>query len=242
MEEEISLHRQGAQLSIAFVCIILGIMLSLQYKTTIFHNASLFDQRGGKLEDMLDATMKEKDALEEKVDTLTQQLDNMRQQDEALKDLQAELNATYMSAGLVALEGPGLMITMNDRPSTLQANRNPNDDLIHEADLLMLINELKASGAEAISLNDERVTAMSEIRCAGPLIIVNQNRIGPPFVIKAIGDPELLEKGMSLGGGIYRQLVFQGFEMTMEQVLFLQMPANNQQSKFIYAKARGKDQ
>ena len=227
--------RRGAQFSIAIVSIILGMMLAVQYKTTIFHDLSLFE-RSGNLVHMLDTANKENDALNEIVDSLMLQLDNMRKNDEALADLQRELNTASMSAGLVALEGPGLVITVNDRPNSI--SNNPNEDLIHEADLLMLINELKASGAEAISLNDERITAMTEVRCAGPLIIVNQNRIGPPFIIKAIGDPELLEKGMNLGGGIYRQLRFQGFEMTMEKALLLQISANNQQAKWVYARSK----
>ena len=235
------MRSKSAQISIAIVTIILGVMLAVQYKTTTYHKASLVEQQRETLAQMLDAVIKEKDALNEKVESLNQQLDNMRKTDEALADLQSELNLTSMSAGLVPLEGPGLVITVNDRPNSLQTSNNPNEDLIHEADLLMLINELKASGAEAISLNDERITAMTEVRCAGPLIIVNQNRIGPPFIIKAIGDPELLEKGMNLGGGIYKQLRFQGFDMTMEKAVLLQVSANNQMPKLVFAKIKGKE-
>jgi uncharacterized protein YlxW (UPF0749 family) len=58
---------------------------------------------------------------------------------------------------------------------------------------LKIVNEMRVSGAEAISVNDERITAMSEIRCAGTTILVNLNKIAPPFVIKATGNPQLLE-------------------------------------------------
>lgn len=236
------MHSKEAQISIALVCIILGIMLAVQYKTTSHYKASLVVQRSEDLARMLDTAIKEKDALNDKVDSLTAQLDNMRKNDQALADLQTELNNASMNAGLVSLEGPGLIITVNDRPNNLQSSNNPNEDIIHEADLLMLINEIKSSGAEAISLNDERITAMSEVRCAGPLIIVNQNRIGTPFIIKAIGNPELLESGMNLGGGIYRQLKFQGFQISMEKAELIQIPANNQQPKFVFAKIKGKEQ
>jgi uncharacterized protein YlxW (UPF0749 family) len=232
---------RGAQISIAIVCMILGIMLAVQYNTTVFHKASMIPstQSIETIAAMLDSSDKENEALNEKVASLTLQLDNVRKDDQALADLQKELLNTLKIAGLSEIEGPGLVITVNDRPSNLQNNiNNPNEDLIHEADLLMLINELKASGAEAISLNNERITAMTEVRCAGPLIIVNQNRIGTPFVISAIGNPDLLESGMNLGGGIFRQLRFQGFEISMEKSEFIQMSANNQQPKFVFAKSK----
>ncbi|MDR1616490.1 MAG: DUF881 domain-containing protein [Syntrophomonadaceae bacterium] len=231
---------RGAQISIAVVCMILGIMLAVQYNTTVFHKASMIPttQSIENIAAMLDSSTKENEALNEKVASLTLQLDNVRQVDQALADLQKELVNTQKIAGLSELEGPGLVITVNDRPNNLQNNNNPNEDLIHEADLLMLINELKASGAEAITLNNERITAMTEVRCAGPVIIVNQNRIGTPFVISAMGNPDLLESGMNLGGGIFRQLKFQGFEISMEKSELIQMPANNQQPKFVFGKSK----
>ena len=236
------MQNRGAQVSIALVCIVLGVMLAVQYKTTGHYKASLVPQRTEDLARMLDTATKEKNALTEKVDSLNEQLANMRQNDQALADLQKELEKTSMSAGLVELEGPGIIVTVNDRPHNRQIGNNPNEDLIHEADLLMLINELKASGAESISLNDERITAMTEVRCAGPLIIVNQNRIGAPFILQAIGNPEILESGMNLGGGILSQLKFQGFQITMEKAVMIRMPANYQQPKFIFAQTKGKGQ
>ena len=65
--------------------------------------------------------------------------------------------------------------------------------IIHDDDLLRVINELRAAGAEAIAINGERIVAMSEIRCAGPTLSVNNNRSAPPYEIKAIGNPNNLE-------------------------------------------------
>ncbi len=72
--------------------------------------------------------------------------------------------------------------------------------LIHDEDLLKLVNELKAAGAEAITVNEQRVVASTEIRCAGPTISVNNNRISPPYVIQAIGDPAGLESALKMRG------------------------------------------
>jgi len=69
-------------------------------------------------------------------------------------------------------------------------------------DLLKLVNELNAAGAEAIAINDERIIATTEIRNAGNYIVINTNRYSAPFEIKAIGNPDTLEAALKLLGGV----------------------------------------
>ena len=76
----------------------------------------------------------------------------------------------------------------------------------------MVVNELKASRRQKpISVNGERITAMSEIRCAGTTILVNWIKISSPFEIKAIGNPDMLESGLTMKGGYF--LNFKGLDM-----------------------------
>ena len=70
----------------------------------------------------------------------------------------------------------------------------------------LVVNELLAAGAEAVSINGERVVATTAIRCVGPTILVNNVRSSVPFVIKAIGDPLALEGAMNMNGGIVSEL------------------------------------
>jgi uncharacterized protein YlxW (UPF0749 family) len=78
--------------------------------------------------------------------------------------------------------------------------------LIHDSDINQTVNELKAAGAEAISINDQRLVAMSPIRCAGPTVLVNNVPQPPPYVIRAIGNGKTLQAAMNLPGGIADQL------------------------------------
>jgi uncharacterized protein YlxW (UPF0749 family) len=142
-----------------------------------------------------------------------------------MKDLQGEMQIAKMVAGLVAVEGPGVVITLDDNPRNLQAGENPNRSIIHDSDIVMVVNELRASGAEAIAINGQRITAMSEIRCAGTLILVNWNQIAPPFVIEAIGDPNLLESGMLIKGGYLEYLKYVGYQTLVQKVDHLEIPA-----------------
>ena len=66
--------------------------------------------------------------------------------------------------------------------------------IIHDEDLLRVLNELCAAGAEAISINDQRIVATTEVRCAGPTVSVNNVRSAPPYVIKAIGNPKKFDQ------------------------------------------------
>ena len=77
---------------------------------------------------------------------------------------------------------------------------------MHQDDILRILNELRSAGAEALSVNDQRVLATSEIRCAGNTVSINNTRTAAPFVIKAIGDPEQLESGIKMRGGIFDDL------------------------------------
>src|SRR5699024_2632690 len=76
------------------------------------------------------------------------------------------------------------------------------DYLIHDSDLLSVINELRDAGAQALSLNGQRILATSEIRCAGSVVLINGQRVTAPFVIYAIGDPTTLHNALTMRGGV----------------------------------------
>ena len=97
-------------------------------------------------------------------------------------------------AGLTSVEGGGVQVTLSDSTQTNNLTENANAYVIHDLDILQVINELRDAGAEAISLNGERVVSTSEVRYAGSTVSINNNRYAAPFVIKAIGDPTNLGK------------------------------------------------
>jgi uncharacterized protein YlxW (UPF0749 family) len=102
-------------------------------------------------------------------------------------------------AGYTAMEGPGLEIIMYDNIGG-GIGLNFNDYIIHDVDIMNIINDLRVAGAEAISINDQRIIASSEVKCGGPIIRVNGKSIGTPFVINAIGDPQLLMAAVNAPG------------------------------------------
>lgn len=114
--------------------------------------------------------------------------------------LESDLKLNKIKAGYTKLEGPGIEIIMFDNLLLDNNVISYNDDIIHDVDILNIINDLKIAGAEAISINDERITSASEIKCGGPIIRVNDRSLGAPFSIKAIGDPKVLMAAVNAPG------------------------------------------
>ena len=231
------MRNKSAQFSIAIVCLVLGIMIAVQFKTTEANSdVNLAPARVADLTLKLMTTTEERDALAEEVFALRERLNNIRMDNEAMADLQQELQKSNMAAGFLPLSGPGVHVILNDSIRNLEKGEDPNLLLVHDEDILRIVNELKASGAEAIAVNEERLTAMSEIRCAGTTILVNWNRIAPPFIIKAIGDPEMLESGLLIRGGHVESLKIYGIEVQIKKAETIEIPAYNGPLKFVYAK------
>lgn len=224
----------GGKISIMLICLVVGIMLSVQFRTSENYGTNLRDTRVDELALKNSTLTQENEALYKEVISLREKLTNVSSESQLTVDLQKELKRSNMAAGLIPVYGPGIIVTLNDSPRALQPGDDPNALLVHDEDILKIVNEMRASGAEAIAVNDERITAMSEIRCAGTTILVNWNKIAPPFVIKATGDPQLLQSGLSIRGGQLEVLKSFGLQTQLETSDRIDIPAYNGALKFKY--------
>ena len=109
----------------------------------------------------------------------------------------ARLTAVEVSAGAVAVRGPGVVVTLDDAPAPAGVAQPRGgrtvDGRIFDRDLGAAVNALWAAGAEAVSVNGQRVTSLTAIRAAGEAILVDLRPLSPPYVLRAIGDPDALE-------------------------------------------------
>ena len=121
----------------------------------------------------------------------------------------ASLAQAKFLAGLTPVQGPGIIVTLNDSkkkmPDNVPSGMTP-PNLIHDTDINQIVNELKAAGAEAISVNDQRLVATSAVRSVGPDILINNVPQAPPYVIQAIGNPHVLQGAIGLPGGVATQI------------------------------------
>jgi len=136
----------------------------------------------------------------------------------ATKVLNEGLQEAKNFAGLTQLEGPGVLVTLSDASSDADKQPGKSGDasqdnglldqerIIHDQDILRVVNELYAAGAEAISINNLRYVGTSSVRCVGPTVLIDAERIASPIKIRAIGDPDTLMGGMKMPGGVVEQL------------------------------------
>lgn len=154
--------------------------------------------------------------------------------DETLKVMQEELEKAKKLAGTTELTGKGITVTIND--SSNKANGvDSNALVIHDEDLLLFVNELNSAGAEAIEINGQRISSRSAIRCAGSIININGVRVAAPFVIKAIGDPEVMASALLFKGGVVDNLKPWGFSVDIKEEEKLTISPYSQGNVYKYA-------
>lgn len=217
-----------SRIALAFVSMVLGLLLTLQFRATLVQKESLPFQRIEELSARLIDTEKERDNLRAALREVTE-----RQEKESRNANLADLE---MTAGLVGLTGPGVVITIDDSRRAAKAGENLNLYVIHDEDILRVVNELRAAGAEAIALNGQRLTATSEIRCAGPTLSVNNVRSAAPFEIVAIGEANTLENALKMRGGVVDTLKVWGIQMAISPRSLVTVPPFNGPSPFRHAK------
>lgn len=223
---------QGKQPKIVLflVCAVLGTMLSTQFRSTENANRSIAQQRAEDLTERLNVTEKENAALKTKI---------MEMEDKAGADVTNQtISQLKANAGLTTMEGPGIVVTVDDGKGVNKPGDNPNLYIIHDDDLLRIINELRAAGAEALSLNSQRIMDVSEIRCAGPTVSINNTRFSPPYEIRAIGNSKTLESALRLRGGVMETLKQWGIVVDVEKKADIVIPAYKGPRHYEYAKVK----
>ena len=198
--------RKRGELAVVAAFVLLGYLLGGQLKSVRLHSAvdATSASRLETLQELYNDLSNERDGLADQLATAQKELEDYRQaaaSGEGSEALRQEVDYLSMVAGLTDVEGPGVMVVLQD--STAENTTGDEADyLIHDSDLLSVINELRDAGAQALSLNGQRILATSEIRCAGSVVLINGQRVTAPFVIYAIGDPTTLHNALTMRGGV----------------------------------------
>ncbi len=224
------------QWGIILVGLVLGLMLAMQYRSSKEINETPPVARVQTLVNEINQKREEKSQLQKKVNQLREKLD--KKANGQSNTTREELEALRIIAGSKAVSGTGVEVSLNDSNVALPAGQDPNLYVLHDEDVLRVLNELKAAGAEAIALNGVRLIATSEIRCIGPTILTNKNkRLPAPFIITAIGNPETLENSLYMKGGVVEQLKIWGIQVQVRKKNNLEVPQYTGPTTFEYAQA-----
>lgn len=222
-------------ISIAIACFALATVMCMQFKIVKETDITSIEiMREEELREEL-ANWKQmykeaEEQYEEKVLKLDEYRENKESTEEASKLVEKELIQTNMYLGKTNVQGQGIQIIIK--------NTNSEDiQPISAEDLLVIVDYLKLAGAEAISINEERIINMSDIVYVNNSIIyINQQRILSPYVINAIGDPTKLESTLLGNGGYIELLNNIGFEISIEKNNKINIPKYNKEIGYKYMK------
>jgi len=219
------------QVPVFIIFIFLGLLLTVQFRTQQSYRSDLSQQKTEDLIMILNKLHDKKSNLEKDLGILEKQQRtfsaDLSAGESLTNDLRQELLRQQMAAGLVPVVGPGISITIDSNPPIVYL------------DIIDIINELWASQAEAIAINNHRVTGWTKIywNKQNLAMTVNGEVLPFPCTIKAIGDPEKLESGLRLLGGVLDDLAIYNIHPQIKRVDKLELPAANQ-PEFKYLKVK----
>ncbi len=212
--------RLGRNIAITLICIVLGTMIAWQYKSINYNQgvSAFQNKRAEELIDDLIVLQNQNNDLRKRNEELQKevsQYENAKAGDsQATQNLLNELETARIFGGLIDVKGKGVIITID----------NGEEFDVLDMDILGVLNELRASDVQAISVNKERIVAMSEIRSAPPYIMINGRQMIAPFVIEAIGDPERIQHSLKIINGIIEKLEELNLKVSIKQSDNIQIP------------------
>lgn len=191
---------------------------------------------------------------DKKIQTLKNELDTERQniakhEKELLnekgfsQDLLGIIKRYRELAGMTDVTGQGIILTLSESKGTGGFETDAGQFLIHQEDLLNIINELWYHGAEAISVGSpgggkmERITTFSPLRCRGGVIEVNDTEMYPPFEIRAVGEADKLKSVLERRGGYLAQLKAYSIDSKVETSEAVFIPKYNDAATWWYARS-----
>ena len=184
-------------ISIGLVALILTMVIFTQFKTVEETDITAIEtMRETELRDELSSWKTKYEDVQSKLEERAQRIEEYKQElnnnADAMQLLENEVKEAESYLGLTALKGEGIEVTLSDN----------EESSIDYWDILSLVNELISAGAEAISINDERVVSTTEIvPVNGTIIFVNSKKISGPYIVRAIGEKKYLESALTIKGG-----------------------------------------
>lgn len=219
------MNKKRISIILCIMCFALTIAIIVQYKTIKNANKIVGSTVNDELKTEVLRWKEKYEESYENLDKLEEILEEKRKiaisNDSSSVKLQEELKNLNALIGTTDVTGDGLVITIADNTSvtnqTISIYDNISNYLIHDSDLIRLVNELKNAGAEAISINDERIINSTSITCDGNVVLINGNKLSSPFIVRAIGSQATMLGAIQRTGGLLEEFYDFGLVASVEQ-------------------------
>jgi uncharacterized protein YlxW (UPF0749 family) len=230
-----------ATVLMTLICLIIGFMIAIQFQTT--KDDQLLDTRD--MNEIRVTLQKERERTQfllqeiSKHDQLLYEYElSMNKEDRITAIMEQELERIKRMGGYQDVIDQGFIIRI--KPDKFEDDPDKFDDddvlfapMVYDADLRMIINELNAYGAKAISINNQRMISTTAIRNVGDRILINTVPIYPPYEIRVIGDHSILIPALKLAG-LDQYFVIVSHSVTYEPKEQLRVPAFDQRIRSFY--------
>jgi uncharacterized protein YlxW (UPF0749 family) len=217
---------RSAQLSLTILCFALGLLLMAQFRTQRMTSRALLSASSAEQLAIISSLVENNARLREEMETLEEQLSEYQQATgrAVLGTLVEELNKVRIINGLVEVSGSGVEVSI--------------DGPIGVLDVQDLINELHNAGAEALTINGERLTLYSVVASTEDgAMTVNGTQLSRPYVLQAIGQPETMETALLRKGGLIATLErnYEGLAVSVIRRERMVLPVYKGAIEFVYA-------
>ncbi len=241
-----SRRRIGWTALVPVVALLAGLLFATSGKTALGTDlragdstelSSLIDQRNR-------AVARQQQELAQVQEQIQQLTDLAASRDGEVAAAQDQGKAGLVSAGLIAITGPGLQITLDDAPRSasgvLPTGATGDDVVIHQSDVQAVVNALWAAGADGVAIMGQRLIATSAVRCVGNTLLLQGRTYSPPFVVTAIGEADDMRAQLeaSPGVGLLQQAVDDfGLTFQVRETRTVELPAYDGSLDMQYADA-----
>jgi uncharacterized protein YlxW (UPF0749 family) len=235
-------------MGVPVVCLCAGLLLATTH--TVSGGADIRRSDAPRLVDLVHEAQATVDRLSAQREALVDQVDNHHggtpTADAALKAITARADAIAVDAGLEALRGPGLVVTLDDAHRDAEGrfpgDASADDLVVHQQDIEAVLNALWSAGAEGIQMQDQRIIATSAPLCVGNTLLLNGRTYSPPYVITAIGDVPAMQAALAASPmvALYNRYVLRfGLGYTEDPKARVEVIAHPPAVRMRYAKPAG---
>jgi uncharacterized protein YlxW (UPF0749 family) len=224
---------------LAVGCVLLGFLVATVARTRPADPANRLT-REYRLADLIERQQRSTGVLRQEVETLRADVEEVRRA-QAGGEVQAaererRLADIGLAAGLVALEGPGVRVTLDDSELDRAPSGNVNDLVIHSQDVQAVVNALWRAGAEAVAINGQRLVSTSAVLCVGNTLLLNGTVHSPPYTVEAVGAGKDRFESDSLVQRLHQDATTFGLRFSVEREAKVEVPAYRGATTLAYAR------
>lgn len=229
------------KVAILLLSLLLGTMITIQLKTVERSTGGLVSsQKARQLSTELKRLKDKKEALSNELSMLESRIreyeESEAKENIVVKNLKEDIKRYEVLAGYSKVKGPGVKIAID-----VMGSEQESETIIYNYEMLLsVINKLNASGAEAISINGERIVVNTEIHLSAnsrESIFINDKPVKTPFEIRAIGNPDTLEAALNMRYGIMWEIrQYLGLKTDVSKHQEIEIPRNTEKIQFEFSK------